>query len=186
MKKHIIFLILILLILSTCTNEPLNPLGEDIKSAINNAEDKDTDNTENQASGHIIARYLYENFFIVNCNRIYEKINDKYTLTVVSTIGLNPEPTQTNQIDISEEKFNNAIYIFSFLEGRSNYYEEVSEEELNSLQNSDPEIHGCVIHISGGHRINYNANGIIIYDYYYQIGSYDVWYIRQLISYSNK
>ena len=48
------------------------------------------------------------------------------------------------------------------------------------------EIHGCAIHTNGGHRINYNANGIIIYDYYYEIGSYDVWYIRQLISYSNK
>ena len=53
MKKYISFILLmsILLVLSTCSNEPLNPLGEDTKNAIRNTEDQEADNKKDDIVG---------------------------------------------------------------------------------------------------------------------------------------
>ncbi len=56
MKNFIPFILImaILLLLSTCSNEPLSPLSEAMKNAIDNNENQETDGTDNNGQEDII------------------------------------------------------------------------------------------------------------------------------------
>ncbi len=161
MKKNIIFLISILFILSTCTNEPLSPLNDDIKNTINNIEDKDTDkdkdnnDPENQVSGHIIAKYTRHQWSPFTMYITYEKLNCRYT----EIIGCNGIIIGTNII--TEEKFNNSIYISSFLEGKDEFIE-IPIESLYQGFCPHPEAYKYVQSTNKDCTVGYNTNGIIV------------------------
>ncbi len=191
MKKNIIFLLIsFLLILPTCINEPLNPLSENVKSHTEDKDtdkdtdkDKDSDDPENQASGHVIAKYMYCQwgpcgYYI----EIYEKSNNNYTRTLIC-----PSFNTTNQMNISEEEFNTVIYISSLMEYRNDLIE--SDALLcENLINNYPEIDidNCMTSTNIDIvMVGYNINGIITYFSFRAVGPTDVWYNRKFISFSN-
>ncbi len=177
-----LFLIL-LLILSTCSKEPFNPLGEDIKNAIEDKDtdkDKDNNDPENQINEHIIAKYTRHQWSPFTKFITYEKLNCRYT----EIIGCNGIIIGTNII--TEGKFNNSVYISSFLEGKDEFIE-IPIESLYQGFCPHAEAYKYVQSTNKDCTVGYNTNGIIV-DLYIDntvYGMTDSNSRTRLISYSN-
>jgi len=184
MKKIIFinFALILLIILSTCRNEPLAPLIKNARNTIDNTGIKDSDKTDNQVTGHVIAKYSLRMWsYCPEFTVIYEKVNKLYTKTTICN-----QYNTTNQMDISKDEFNQIIYISHFLKGNNDFIE-VSTDVFND-PNLPPEIDKCIQHTNKATLVGYNSlSGIIIRHYYNGsiLGQYDVWSYRTLISFTN-
>ena len=166
------------LLLSSCDKEkkenPLKPT------------EIEPNGTENQVNEHIIAKYKVMSGGACGTSfDTYEKLNDKYTQINICTLINN-----TNQIDISEDKFKQQIYISSYLDicGRTNF----EEIPIESVSNPHPEASKYIrnttwdgTNLRDSTTIGYNTNNEVIAEIKHMALPFGPDWYKVLISYTN-